>query len=183
LTSPLFAAEYLPNVERREIVTPGIDTENFEISTFLSLLSVQNASLEPHFGMRLAYHAHELFFLEASLGQTDVNGALVQNLEDQRYTDYHLSMALNILPGQASLFGGRSLIHNTYLIAGGGVTNFAEQNNFTFNFGLGYRLLLNDNLAIRAETRDYIVTYDTPLPGTNTRQHNLAMSLGVSLFF
>lgn len=196
IQAPATAAEYLPNIERREIVTPGINNENFEISAFLSMVSVQDFSVEPHFGLRLSFHAHEDLFIEGSIGQADIGSSAVDRfsgstpgvpetptLVDRRWTDYHLSLGWHILAGQSSFLSGRQLIHNTYIIGGGGLTNFADQNNFTINGGLGHRVLINDSLAVRVEARDYIVSYDTPIPGSNSRTHNLALSLGLSMFF
>lgn len=182
------AAEYSPNVERREIVTPGIDTENFEFSSFVSLISVQDFGMEPHFGLRLALHLHENFFIEGSFGQTDLGSSSLErsnnSLEfaDRRYTDYHLSTGWHFLEGYSS-FGSRRMIHTTYLLGGAGMTNFADQNNFTVNVGIGHRLLINDSLGIRLEGRDYVVSYDNPLASSTSTQHNLALSLGLSLFF
>lgn len=190
------AAEYLPNIERREVVTPGIDTENFEISTFMSLLSVQDFSVEPHFSVRLAYHAHENWFFEGSLGQADIGASAMErsfngtggisNLEtvsDRRYTDYHFNVGWNFLQGQTSYLGKKSMINSTYLTAGAGITNFADQNNMTINFGIGQRLLFNDNLAFRVEAKDYVVSYDNPPGGTKSSQHNLSIGVGLGLFF
>ena len=182
------AAEYLPNIERREVVTPGIDSENFEISSFVSLISVQDFGVEPQFGLRLAYHIHEDFFVEGSIAQTDVGASSTERannalaFDERRYTDYHLSTGWNFLHGY-STFGDRRVVHNTYLIGGAGITNFADQNNFTTHFGLGQRLLLNDTLAIRLEGKNYMVSYDSPLQGSTSTQHNIALSLGLSLFF
>lgn len=192
------AADYEPNIERREIVTPGIDIENFELTAVVSMLSVQDYNIQPHFGLRLAYHAHEKIFIEGSVGQADIGVSSVERLfsdgssaatfnlntlGDRRYTDYHLSLGWSILPGYTSYGEGKTMIQNAYLIGGAGITNFAAQNNFTVNFGAGYRLLFNDSLALRVEARDYIVTWDTPPGGVASRQHNLALSLGASLFF
>ncbi len=187
-TSITTAAHYEANIERREVVTPGIDTENFEISTYATLLSVQNFSTEPQFGLRLAFHLHDTFFLEGSISQADIGASELESNNgtfaflDRRYTDYHLSSGWHFLQGYSS-FGRKRIIHNTYLIGGAGITNFANQNNFTVNFGLGHRLLLNDNLGIRLEGRNYLVQYDNPPIGSTTKQNNLALSLGLSLFF
>lgn len=191
------AVDYVPNIERREIVTPGIDTENLELTAMASFISVQDYNFEPHFSFRLAYHPHESFFIEGSAGQADIGISQVERavddglisgasnltlFEDRSYTDFHLSLGWVVLPGHTS-FRGKTYIQQLYLIGGGGLTNFADSNNTTVNFGAGYRLLITDNLAIRAEARDYIVSWDDPPFGTSARQHNLSMGLGVSLFF
>jgi outer membrane beta-barrel protein len=181
-------AEYLPNIERREVVTPGIDSANFELSSFVSLLSVQEYTVASLIGLRLALHLNESLFIEGNLSQADIGSSTFERADnsvqfsDRRYTDYHLSTGWHLLQGYSS-FGKRRMIHNTYVIGGAGITNFANKNNFTYNFGLGHRLLINEHVGIRLEGRDYVVNYDTPLIGSSGTQHNLALSFGLSLFF
>jgi len=196
-TQASFADEYLPNVKRREVVTPAIDTENFEIGTFISILSVENFSPDLHFGLRAAYHINEDFFLEGSFGQTDLGSSATeefilanpgaapgfQSLEDRRYTDYHLSLAWNIFPGTAHYRKLRTMTSSLYAIGGVGLTNFADSNDLTINFGAGYRMLFNDTLSFRVEARDYLVSRDAAGPAGTDQQSNLAMSAGVSLLF
>ena len=159
------------------------------------MINIQDYNVEPHFGLRLAFHASETLFLEGSMGQADVGissaeraanaSTAVSNanfLDDRRYTDYHISLGWVALPGHTS-FRGKTYIQQGYLIGGTGITNFANENNTTINFGAGYRLLINDNLAVRAEARDYIVSWDNPPVGVASRQHNFALGLGLSLFF
>ena len=60
-------------------------------------------------------------------------------------------------------------------------TTFAGDDNFTINVGIGYRLLLNDWLALRFDARDYI--FDRTLFAQEETTHNLELRTGFSVFF
>ena len=47
--------------------------------------------------------------------------------------------------------------------------------------GAGYRLLLTDYMALRVDVRDYV--FNSDLIGEEKSTHNMAYTLGVSLFF
>ena len=60
-----------PEVERREIKEAKIDREDFEIGVFAGLMSIEDFGTDGVFGLRLAYHVTEGFFVEASAGQSE----------------------------------------------------------------------------------------------------------------
>ena len=55
-----------PEVERREIVQPKIDTEDFEVGVFAGGMSVEDFGVSPVYGITLAYHVSEALFVEAA---------------------------------------------------------------------------------------------------------------------
>lgn len=63
-----------PEVERREIGTAAIDTENFEVGPYIGALSIQDFNTEVLFGLRGSWHITEDFFFEASYGNSDEIG-------------------------------------------------------------------------------------------------------------
>jgi len=192
VTGQSLAAEYIPEIKRREVVTPNLDTDNFEIGALVSLLSVQDFTVEPRLSMHFTYHLNESYFLEGSFGQADIGISAAEGntpaFEDRSYTDYHLSFGWNILPGEA-YFGTakkgnkRTYNQNFYLLGGAGVTNFANDNAMTLHLGGGYRVLLTDKLAVRFEAKDFITSIDEQFVGNRGRQHNLTIGVGASLFF
>ena len=68
-----------------------------------------------------------------------------------------------------------------YLIGGVGKTEFAGDDRFTLNVGVGVRFMPLDWLAVHADFRDYI--YDIDLLGTEKTSHNLEARIGLSFFF
>ena len=56
-----------PKVERRDIDVAAFDTEDFELTGFVGLMSVEDFESNAVYGVRLAYHVTEWLFTEATL--------------------------------------------------------------------------------------------------------------------
>jgi outer membrane beta-barrel protein len=179
-----------PDVERREIKTPKIDSENFELGIFAGEISVEDFGVNTVAGAKFAYHMTEGFFLEVAAGQTEteptsferLSGAAQLLTDDEReYTYYNLSFGYNIFPGESFVGKDRALNTATYLIAGVGKTTFAGDDRFTMSFGMGMRLMPLDWLAVHADVRDHM--FDIDLLGKEKSTHNLELNLGLTFFF
>jgi outer membrane beta-barrel protein len=177
-----------PQVERREIKEPAIDRENFEIGAFAGLMSIEDFGTDAVYGVKLAYHVTEGFFVEASVGQSEAGltsfetlsgGALL--FEDRTLTYYNLNLGYNVLPGEVFVGEGRAYNTNFYLIAGLGSTRFADDDRFTVNFGAGFRFLLTDSVSIHVDFRDHL--FDIDILGREKTTHNLEGTIGVAVFF
>jgi outer membrane beta-barrel protein len=179
-----------PQVERREIKRPRIDTEDFELGAYVGILSIEDFESNAVYGARLAYHLTEDFFLEGTYGRSRAGRTSYENLsgsadllsDDERdYSYYALSLGWNALPGE--IFIGKNRAYNTafYLIAGIGSTTFAGDDRFTVNGGFGYRVLPADWIAVHFDVRDHV--FDTDLLGEKKIVNNLEAHLGLSIFF
>ena len=176
-----------PNVERRDLDVAAIDTEDFEVTGFLGMMSVEDFETNLVYGARLAYHISTALFIEASIGQTEVGESAAEAaignefFTDRNLTYYDASLGWNILPGE-SFFGKKRAYNSSfYLIAGLGNTDFADDNNFTINFGFGFKFLPTDYLAVRIEARDYL--FDTELNAVDKTLNNMQGTINVSWFF
>ncbi len=179
-----------PEVERREVKEPKIDREDFEVGIFGGIMSVEDFESNVSYGARLAYHVTEGFFVEGTVGQTDAGltsferlsgGAPLLSESDRTFTYYNLNLGYNILPGEAFVGENRAFNNSLYLTAGLGSTRFAGDDRFTVNFGLGYRFLLTDALALHVDFRDHL--FDIDLLGEEKTVHNLEAHLGLTVFF
>ena len=179
-----------PEVERREVKEPAIDREDFEVGAFVGLMSIEDFGSDVVYGVRLAYHITEGFFLEGTVGQTEAGltsfeelsgGARLITDSQRTFTYYNLNLGYNILPGEVFLGEGRAYNTNLYLIAGLGSTRFAGDDRFTVNVGAGYRFLLNDAVALHLDFRDHL--FDIDLLGEEKTAHNLEAHLGFTVFF
>jgi len=176
-----------PNVERRELNVGAIDTEDFELTGFIGIMSVEDFESSFVYGARLAYHINEALFAEATYGRTDVGESSSEKLVGSEYFDdrtlsyYDLSLGWNVLPGE-SFFGQRRAYNSSFYVIGGlGTTDFAGDSNFTVNFGFGFKVLPTDYLAVRIEARDYL--FDTDINADNKTLNNLQLTLNASWFF
>ncbi len=179
-----------PEIERRDIHEADIDTEDFEIGAFFGAMNVEDFGTNPVYGLRLTYHVTENLFAEAAYGHSNTSETSFERLSgsakllsgDDRKLDYlNLSVGYSLLPGEAFIGSRYAFSSDFYLIAGAGGTRFAGEDNFTWNFGFGYKLLLNDWLAIRLDARDHVFSLD--LLGDSQTNHNLEFTGGVSMFF
>jgi outer membrane beta-barrel protein len=179
-----------PQVERREIKEPKIDREDFEIGAFAGVMGIEDFGSDLSYGVRLAYHITEGFFMEATVGQSEggltsfevlSGGARLITDSERTLTYYNLNVGYNILPGEVFFGEGRAYNTNLYLIAGLGSTEFAGDDRFTVNFGAGYRFLLNDSVALHLDFRDHL--FDIDLLGEEKTAHNLEGHLGFTVFF
>src|SRR5262245_2257225 len=99
-----------PEIERRDIERPRIDTEDFEVGLYGGIMSVEDFGTNSVVGLRFAYHITESFQLEATYGQTDTGktsfellsgGAQLLDDSERKLSYYDLSFGWNLLPGEA----------------------------------------------------------------------------------
>jgi len=179
-----------PEVDRREVKAPKIDTERFEIGAHVGFMSVEDFGTNVSIGARFNYHINERFFIEATYGQTDTEETSFELLsgaaplltdEEREYTYYNASFGYNVLPGEVFVGKKRAFTTSLYLIGGVGSTDFAGDERFTVNFGAGFRLLASDWLAVHLQVRDH--AFDIDLFGEEKTAHNIETLLGVTWFF
>ena len=179
-----------PDVARRDIEVPRIDTEDFEVGVLAGQISVEDFGVNTVAGGRFAYHVTEGFFVELAAGRADteltsferLSGAAQLLTEDEReYSYYNVSLGYNIFPGEHFIGKNRAMNTQTYVIGGVGKTTFAGDDRFTINFGLGMRLMPLDWLAVHGDIRDHV--FDIDLLGQEKTSHNFEATLGVTFFF
>jgi outer membrane beta-barrel protein len=179
-----------PELDRREIVVPAIDTEDFEVGVYTGVMSVEDFGANTVSGLRFAYHVTESAFFEVAYGTTDTEKTSYERLsgatqlltaDERKLTYYNVSIGYNLLPGESFIGTGRAFNSALYVIAGVGSTEFGGDNRFTTNFGAGYRLLDTDWLAFHADVRDHIFKND--LLGTEKTSHNIEIHGGITFFF
>jgi outer membrane beta-barrel protein len=179
-----------PQVERREIKEPKIDREDFEAGGYVGIMSIEDFGTNVVYGVRLAYHVTEGFFVEGTVGQTEggltsfevlSGGAPIISDDERTLTYYNLNLGYNLLPGEGFIGEGRAYNTNFYLIAGLGSTSFAGDDRFTVNFGAGFRFLFTDLIALHLDFRDHM--FDIDILGEDKTAHNLEATIGVTVFF
>lgn len=177
-----------PQIDRREIRTPRIDTEDFEIGLFAGVLNVEDFGSEPVYGARLVYHVSEDFFVEGVVGKSTVSDQALFNLglplfptreEDLIY--YALSVGYNLFPSEIFVGQKKARTANIYLLAGVGNTKLADEDYFTFNLGLGVQILPTDWLALHLVLRDHL--FESDILGTNEIKNNFEWTFGATIFF
>lgn len=179
-----------PRIERQRVREARIDAENFELGAYGGLVSIENFGTQGIAGARLAYHVSEDVFFEGALAQARAGETSFETLsggvkllddEQRDYVYYNASVGYHLLPGESFLGSERAFNTAFYLIGGAGMTDFAGDNHFTVNLGMGYRVLLTDWLSLRMEMRDHV--FDLDIFGENRTTQNLEWTLGLGGFF
>ena len=179
-----------PELERRDIEIAAIDTEDFEVGAFAGAMSIEDFGVNTLLGAQVAYHITEKYFLEFAAGASKgketsferLSGAAQLLTDDERSLSYYdFSLGYNLLPGEVYLSPNLAFNSTIYLIGGVGKTNFAGDDRFTLNFGIGLRLIPRDWFALHADVRDHI--FDIDLLGQQKTSHNIEAHLGVTFFF
>lgn len=177
-----------PQIDRRDINTPAIDTENFEITGFGGVLNVEDFGSHAVYGVRAAYHVTEDFFLEASFGLSQVSDSSFRDFaitvfeeEDENLSYYNLSLGFNVLPGEVFVWRSHAWTSAIYLLGGAGNTRFNDEDFFTVNLGFGVRILPTDYLSVRIDGRDYI--WNSDLLGSDKTTNNLELTGNLGFYF
>ena len=177
-----------PELERRDVRAPRIDTEDFEFGVEFGSLNVEDFGGSGFVAGRLAYHVSEDFFVEGSYARSQVSDKAFRQVglpifpnQNEDLTHYGFAAGYNFLPGEVFLGAGRALTSMMYLQAGVGNTNFIDEDRLTYQVGFGLKVLPADWLALRLDARDYL--FESDLLGENKLTHNFAISFSVSAFF
>ena len=176
-----------PDIYRRDIVVPRIDTENFEISAYYGVLDVEDFGTEPAYGLRLAYHITEDFFIEGAYGMSEASDETLENLttfnilQDEDITYYNVSIGYNIFPGEVFLGSNYAMTSTFYLMFGVGNVEFNDEDEFAYNLGFGLKVLPTDWLSVRLDVRD--IVYESDLLGDNEFTNNFEISANLGVFF
>lgn len=179
-----------PAVKRRDVEPAAIDTENFEAGLFVGTISIEDFGSSVVYGARAAYHFTEDLFAEATVGTAkagktsyeDLSGAAELLTDSERqYTYYDLAIGWNALPGEVFFGGKRAMPSAVYFTLGAGSTNFAGDDHFTVAVGSGFRLLVNDWVALHLDVRDHM--FNSDLLGKDKLTQNLQVGLSLTAFF
>jgi outer membrane beta-barrel protein len=179
-----------PQVDRRTIKVPQIKAKNLELGGYYGELSIQDFGAQPVAGARLDYHVTEDFFFEGTYGRAkggktsfeELSGN-VQLLSDaeRRFTYYNVSLGYNLLPGEVFIGHDLAMTSALYMIGGIGVVTFAGNENFSVNFGAGFRVLPTDWLALHIDVQDLVFRSNDI--GVTQLKNNLQATIGATVFF
>ena len=177
-----------PTLERREVVRPQIDTEDWEVGAFGGYLSVQDFGAESVYGARIAYHATEDIYLEGRYASSSISdtsfrriGAPIFAVEQEDLTAYDLSVGIMVLPGEVFLGTRWARTSGVYMSFGVGRVEFADRDSISYAFGFGLKVLPTDWLSLRLEARDTV--FESDLLGENEWKHNFEINLGFGVYF
>jgi outer membrane beta-barrel protein len=178
-----------PQVERRTITVPQIKAKNLELGGYYGEISIQDFGAQPVAGARLDYHITEDFFFEGTYGRAKAGKTSFEELSgnvqllsdaERRFTYYNVSLGYNLLPGEVFIGHNLAMTSALYMIGGIGVVTFAGDENFSVNFGAGFRVLPTDWLALHIDVQDLVFRSDDI--GFSQLKNNLQATIGATVF-
>jgi outer membrane beta-barrel protein len=179
-----------PQIERTEFDESIIDSEDFEISAFIGILSVEDFGANTVLGFKFGYHVNEDVTIQfdygfSETGQTSfevLSGGAPLLSDEERDLEYYLfNIGFNLLPGEAFVTDASTFNTIFYVIAGIGSTKFAGDDRFSLNFGTGYRILYADAFSLNIDVSDLIFNID--VLGEDKVTHNLQYSVALNWYF
>lgn len=179
-----------PQIERSEFDESLIDSEDFQVSAFAGLLSIEDFGTNAVTGFNLTYHVDEDYFVQAIYGTSKAGKTSFEVLsggaplisDEERELEYYLvNIGYNLLPGEAFVTDQTTINTALYITGGAGSTEFAGGDHSTLSFGFGYRVLFADAFSISADVRDIVFNLD--ILGEDKTTHNLEFSLALGWYF
>lgn len=179
-----------PAIVRQQIKVPKIRTSNVELTVAAGLLNVEPEGTYPVIDLRGTYHIKENFFAEGTLGISKLRSATYVDATgttqpltsaQRRVIDYSLDLGYDVLPGEAFFGGKRALTDAVYVVAGVGALHYGGVSLVAPNVGVGYRLLLNDRVALHLDVRDNVT--DRSITGGKHLANNIDSTFGVAVYF
>lgn len=179
-----------PQIEREAFDESLIDSEDFEISIFGGMLSIEDFGVNSVTGFKIAYHISEDYFVQAAIGESSAGktsfevlsaGAPILSEDERNLEFYQINIGYNLFPGEAFVSQTTTLNNAFYVTAGLGNTKFAGDDRHTLNYGFGYRILLFDAFSFNADFRDHL--FDMDVFGEKVETHNLEYSLALGWYF
>ena len=184
------AQQVEPDISQSSISENVLDSENWLLGLRGGMINIEDFGSSALGALQLSYHINEDFYLSAEYamakaGRTsfeDLSGAaplLTDSEREWRYYGAHVGYVL--LPGEVFLNRNYAMNSGLSLFVGGGNVDFAGDNVFALHFGSQFRLYTTDWLAVELTFSDYV--FETTILARNKTTHNLALALGVALYF
>ncbi|MDO8282579.1 MAG: OmpA family protein [Thermodesulfovibrionia bacterium] len=164
-----------------------IKAGSFEVSPFVGynfFESKQNLKDSPEFGGRLGYNFTKNFgiegvveFMKSRVDDKSITGTkegqFRSPMDKVRLSLYHVDAIYHIMPDGN---------FNPFLVAGFGGVHYnpkmSDHDMAAFNFGIGAKLWMTDNIALRFDVRDYLVTEIF-----QESYNNIAATVGITFAF
>jgi outer membrane beta-barrel protein len=184
------AQQVTPDIERKVISESRLDSENWSVTVSAGVLSIEDFGSSSLVSAQLAYHINEDWYLGsqfamAKAGLTsfeELSGAAPLLTDSQRkWQFYGAHLGYVLLPGQAFLTENYAFNSGLSLFVGGGNVKFAGDDVFALQLGSQFRLFITDWFATELTVTDYI--FETTILAKSKTSHNLAVSLGISVYF
>lgn len=190
LPGVLLAQQVEPQIEQNIISEDVLDSENWLLGIRAGVINLEDFGSSGLIAAQLTYHINEDFYLSAEYAQAkagktsfeELSGAAPLLTDSERQWRYYgAQLGYMLLPGEVFLSRDYAMNSGLSLFVGGGNVDFAGDTVFALQLGSQFRLYATDWLALELTFSDYI--FETTLLARSKTTHNLALGLGVAVYF
>ncbi len=192
--SPLFdlsgqLPEIDPEVERRDIIVPKLESLDLELGVVGGVLSVEDFGANYNYGIDATFHLTEDFFLLGALTFSRVTDRTYRKLNlplfgqanGRDVQSQNVALGWNFLQGEMFWLNSLVVSSSAYILLGGGVITFDQEDYFQWSTGMGMKFLPKEWLSFKAEAR--FMEYESSLLGYKKYGHNMGLLLGIGVNF
>lgn len=181
--------EIAPDIERKDIQIPNIDSEFFEVGLTVGSLSVEDFGSHLTYGGQLNIHVAQSVFFKLKGSRSKVSDNVFRRLGlplfdesgIQNLDQYSLLLGWNVFPGEIYLGEKYTLSSSAYIQGGAGVVRFSDNDYFGVSMGMGLRLLPVDWLSVTIEALG--TEYNSTIFGFSKISHNFESNISVNVYF
>jgi len=181
--------EIQPEIERREIKIPRIDSEYFELGLLAGALSVEDFGSHLLYGVQGSLHVTQSFFFRAQAVRSKINDNVFRRLGlplfagsgTQAIDKYSVLLGWDVFPGEVYLGESYTISSNIYVQAGASSILIGEKDYLGVVVGVGLRLMPVDWFSISLDVSGS--EYNSDIFGFEKISHDYETSIGLGVYF
>ncbi len=160
-----------------------IDTEFFELGVTAGMVTIEDFTTEFSYGVSGTFKTTEDFFLQFNGLTSDFTLSSVEESAqgpysgDRTYRHWNLLLGYNVFQGEV-FRGDYAGLASLYVVGGVGDTEFLDESNFTYVYGVGYHMAVSRRYTVRLDYRQTV--YDSAVVD---QQENTTTNAQLSIGF
>lgn len=166
-----------------------IDSEFLELGLGFGVINIEDFPSEYTTGLNLKFRATEDLFLQLNfMLASDVELSSAEKSQgafftdsDRDYLHYDMLVGYNFFQGEFFTSNTNANLSTLYIVGGIGETEFGDESNFTYTFGLGYQVAFYRKYILNVDVREYI--YESSLIAEDDTTVATHVSVGFNYLF
>ena len=166
-----------------------IDSEFLELGANIGVINIEDFPSEYALGVNLTFRATEDIFLQLNLmSVSDVGLSSAEKNQgaffsdgDRDFLHYDMLVGYNFFQGEFFTSSPAAHLSTLHIVGGIGETEFGDESNFSYVFGLGYKIAFYRSYILNFDVRQYV--YQSSLIAEDDTTVATHMSVGFSYLF
>lgn len=168
-----------------------VDSEFLELGLNVGIVNIEDFPSEFTTGLNLTFRASEDYFLQLNLvSASDVALSSVEKAQgsfdtgsDRDWLHYDMLVGFNFFQGEFFTANSNANLSTLYIVGGIGETEFGDESNFTYTYGMGYKVAFNRRFIVTVDIRDYLYKSSLINPQNEATTTNTHVALGLNYLF